>query len=62
LQTIDSLCMTVTGEMPWLARLGGVPRIEEDARRLYEEAAHQTLLESDPEYQTGAHYAAAAPG
>ncbi|MEO8048975.1 MAG: UvrD-helicase domain-containing protein [Acidobacteriota bacterium] len=50
-QTIDSLCMTITGEMPWLARLGGMPRIEEDARRLYEEAAHQTLLESDPEYQ-----------
>jgi ATP-dependent exoDNAse (exonuclease V) beta subunit len=50
-QTIDSLCMTITGEMPWLARLGGMPRIEEDARRLYEEAAHQTLLESNPEYQ-----------
>jgi len=50
-QTIDSLCMSITGEMPWLARLGGMPRIEEDARRLYEEAAHQTLLESDPEYQ-----------
>ena len=50
-QTIDSLCMTITGEMPWLARLGGMPRIEEDARRLYEEAAHQTLLESDLEYQ-----------
>ncbi len=43
--------MTITGEMPWLARLGGMPRIEEDARRLYQEAAHQTLLESDPEYQ-----------
>lgn len=50
-QTIDSLCMSITGEMPWLARLGGMPRIEEDARRLYEEAAHQTLLESDPEYE-----------
>ena len=50
-QTIDSLCMSITGEMPWLARLGGMPRIEEDARRLYEEAAHQTLLENDPEYQ-----------
>ncbi len=37
--------------MPWLARLGGMPRIEEDARQLYEEAAHQTLLESNPEYQ-----------
>ena len=50
-QTIDSLCMSITGEMPWLARLGGMPRIEEDARRLYEEAAHQTLLENNPEYQ-----------
>ena len=50
-QTIDSLCMSITGEMPWLARLGGMPRIEEDARRLYEEAAHQTLLEGNPEYQ-----------
>jgi len=50
-QTIDSLCMSITGEMPWLARLGGMARIEEDARRLYEEAARQTLLESDPEYQ-----------
>ncbi len=50
-QTIDSLCMSITGEMPWLARLGGMPGIEEDARRLYEEAAHQTLLEGNPEYQ-----------
>lgn len=50
-QTIDSLCMTITGEMPWLARLGGMPRIEEDARRLYEEAAHQTLLDGSPDYQ-----------
>jgi ATP-dependent exoDNAse (exonuclease V) beta subunit len=50
-QTIDSLCMSITGEMPWLARLGGMPRIEEDARRLYEDAAHQTLLENNPEYQ-----------
>ena len=50
-QTIDSLCMTITGEMPWLARLGGMPRIEEDARRLYEDAAHQTLLESNPDYE-----------
>ena len=28
-----------------------MPRIEEDARRLYEEAAHLTLLESSPDYQ-----------
>ena len=50
-QTIDSLCMSIAGEMPWLARLGGMPRIEEDARQLYEEAAHLTLLESNPGYQ-----------
>ncbi|HSR09124.1 MAG TPA: UvrD-helicase domain-containing protein [Bryobacteraceae bacterium] len=50
-QTIDSLCMSITGEMPWLARLGGMPRIEEDARQLYEEAAHLTLLDSTPDYQ-----------
>ena len=50
-QTIDSLCMSITGEMPWLARLGGMPRIEEDARQLYEEAAHLTLLDNSPDYQ-----------
>ncbi len=50
-QTIDSLCMSITGEMPWLARLGGMPRIEEDARQLYEEAAHLTLLDGSPDYQ-----------
>ncbi|MDP8990361.1 MAG: UvrD-helicase domain-containing protein [Acidobacteriota bacterium] len=50
-QTIDSLCMSITGEMPWLARLGGIPRIEEDARQLYEEAARLTLLDSSPDYQ-----------
>jgi ATP-dependent helicase/nuclease subunit A len=50
-QTIDSLCMSITGEMPWLARLGGMPRIEEDARQLYEEAAHLTLLDGSPAYR-----------
>ena len=49
-QTIDSLCMSIAGEMPWLARLGGMPHIEEDARRLYEEAAHLTLLDERPEF------------
>ena len=50
-QTIDALCMSIAGAMPWLARLGGMPRIEEDARQLYEEAAHLTLLENNPSYQ-----------
>jgi ATP-dependent exoDNAse (exonuclease V) beta subunit len=50
-QTIDSLCVAIAAEMPWLARLGGMPRIEEKARELYEEAARRTvLLAGDPEY------------
>ncbi len=49
-QTIDSLCMAITGEMPWLARLGGMPRIEEDAWALYDEAARLTLLDENAEY------------
>ena len=50
-QTIDSLCMSIVGEMPWLARLGAMPRIEEDAGPLYEEAAGLTLLDETPDYQ-----------
>ena len=50
-QTIDALCMSIAGAMPWLARLGGMPRIEEDPRQLYEEAARLTLLENSPAYQ-----------
>ena len=46
-QTIDSLCVAITSEMPWLARLGGMPRIEEDATELYREAARRTLLRVD---------------
>jgi len=50
-QTIDSLCMAIAAGMPWLARLGGMPRIEEKARDLYEEAAWRTvLLAGDPEH------------
>ncbi len=50
-QTIDSLCMSIVAEMPWLARLGGTPRIEEDASPLYEEAAHLTLSDESTEFQ-----------
>jgi ATP-dependent exoDNAse (exonuclease V) beta subunit len=50
-QTIDSLCMSIVGEMPWLARLGAMPRIEEDAGPLYEEAARLTLLDETAGYQ-----------
>jgi ATP-dependent exoDNAse (exonuclease V) beta subunit len=43
-QTIDSLCTAIVGQMPWLARLGSMPRIEEQPRPLYDEAARRTVL------------------
>jgi ATP-dependent exoDNAse (exonuclease V) beta subunit len=52
-QTIDALCLSIAGEMPWLARLGAVPRIEEDMRAQYEEAARRTvlLIGGEPRYR-----------
>src|SRR5215471_2620852 len=51
-QTIDALCMSIAGQMPWLARLGALPRIEDDTRELYEEAARRTvLLIAEPPYR-----------
>src|SRR5579863_1150811 len=43
-QTMDALWLSIAGEMPWLARLGAMPRIEDDTRALYEEAARRTVL------------------
>ncbi len=43
-QTIDSLCTAIVGQMPWLARLGSMPRIEEHPQPLYEEAARRAVL------------------
>ena len=53
IQTIDSLCLSIAREMPWMARLGGMPRIEEDTRALYEEAARRTvlLIGGEPRYR-----------
>jgi ATP-dependent helicase/nuclease subunit A len=52
-QTIDALCLSIAGEMPWLARLGAMPRIEEDMRAVYEEAARRTvlLIGGEPQYR-----------
>ncbi len=47
IQTIDSLCVTITRQMPWLARFGSVPEITEKAGPLYQEAARMTLLGPD---------------
>jgi ATP-dependent helicase/nuclease subunit A len=42
-QTIDSLCATITRQMPWLARFGAPPEITEKAEPLYREAARNLL-------------------
>ena len=44
IQTIDALCMSIAGAMPWLARLGALPSVEDDTKPLYREAAYRTLL------------------
>ena len=45
IQTIDSLCASLTRQMPLLAQLGSQPEIIEDALPLYEQAAMHTLAE-----------------
>lgn len=45
LQTIDSLCASLTRQMPMLARLGTQPETLEDAESLYQQAAINTLAE-----------------
>lgn len=49
IQTIDSLCALLVRQMPWVSRMGASLGPEEDAGRLYREAARRTLamLESD---------------
>lgn len=49
IQTIDSLCATVTRRMPWISRMGAPPQPEENPSYLYAQAARATLelLDSD---------------
>ena len=46
-ETIDALCVSITGAMPWLARFGAMPRIQDDNSETYDEAARRTILEID---------------
>ncbi len=45
IQTIDSLCASLTRHLPMLARFGAQPGIAEDAQELYRHAAQQTLAD-----------------
>ncbi len=44
IQTIDSLCSSITRQMPVLSQLGAQPETLEDASELYLEAAERTIL------------------
>lgn len=43
IQTLDGLCASLVRRMPLLSRLGGMPRLDDDASRLYREAARETI-------------------
>ena len=43
IQTIDSLCGMLVGQMPWLSRMGAGAKPEEKAEYLYREAARITI-------------------
>lgn len=43
IRTIDAFCASLVRNMPWLSSMGGVPKLVDDARAHYLEAAHQTL-------------------
>lgn len=49
IMTIDSLCASLTGQMPWMSRMGGQPSLADDPASLHHEAALRTLalLEQD---------------
>jgi ATP-dependent helicase/nuclease subunit A len=54
IQTIDSLCASLTRQMPLLSRFGAPPDVTEDAYDLYLEAAANTIaeLESGHDWST----------
>ncbi|MGH9665802.1 MAG: UvrD-helicase domain-containing protein, partial [Bryobacteraceae bacterium] len=49
IRTIDSLCVSLIRQMPWLSRSGAPAGIQEDAGEMYREAARRTvaLVEDD---------------
>ena len=57
--TIDALCASLARQMPLLSRFGGEPRVVDDARRHYAEAARRTLALLSDEGEAGDAVAAA---
>ncbi|MBF0357412.1 MAG: UvrD-helicase domain-containing protein [Magnetococcales bacterium] len=51
--TIDSLCSTISRQMPVLSRLGGAPDIVEDSQPLFLEAARTTINHIDGDGELG---------
>ncbi|MFN0101707.1 MAG: UvrD-helicase domain-containing protein [Bryobacteraceae bacterium] len=53
IMTIDALCASLTGQMPWTSRMGGPPALVDDPSVLHREAALRTLamLEQDTPYR-----------
>ncbi len=51
--TLDSLCASLTGQMPWMSRMGGQPSLADDPAPLHHEAALRTLalLEQDTPFR-----------
>lgn len=43
IMTIDAFCSSLVKSMPWFSSLGGMPRISDDPRRLYQLAAGRVL-------------------
>ncbi|MDO8446796.1 MAG: UvrD-helicase domain-containing protein [Deltaproteobacteria bacterium] len=52
-QTIDSLCSSLTRQMPLLSHLGRQPSITETPDELYREASRQTILMVEKDGRTG---------
>lgn len=53
IQTIDSFNASLVRRMPWITRLGGVPRIANDPSALYRRAAERTLSRLGDEGREG---------
>ncbi len=51
IQTIDALSASIVRQMPWVARFGALPEVNEKADDLYREAARRTLarVEEEPD-------------